>query len=70
MEKGVILAHDRIGHLPIVDLFKLADNGRLPKKYLQLKGKTTVCSSCVFVKAKRRNWCTVGHLVHFGLLLK
>ena len=55
MEKGVILAHDRIGHLPIVDLFKLADNGRLPKKYLQLKGKTIVYSSCVFAKVKRRN---------------
>ena len=55
-----MLTHDRLGHLPFVDMFKLVKNGRLPKKYLQLKGKKIVCPSCVFAKAKRRNWCGGG----------
>ena len=51
-----MLTHDRLVNLPFVDMFKLAENGRLSKKYLQLKGKKIVCPSYVFAKAKRRNW--------------
>ena len=32
--EGFMLAHDRLGYLPFVDMFKLAENGRLLKKYL------------------------------------
>ena len=55
-----MLAHDRLGHLLFVDMFTLAENGRLLKKYLQLKGRQFFCPSCDFAKAKRRNWRDCG----------
>ena len=55
-----MLSHDRLGHLPFVDMFKLAESGRLPEKYLELKGKMIICPSYLFVKAKRRAWRSCG----------
>ena len=55
-----MLSHDRLGHLSCVEMFKLAESGRLPKRYLELKEKTIVCPSCVIIKAKRRAWRSCG----------
>ena len=32
------------------------DRDRLTKKFLELKGKTIVCPSCIFAKVKHRAW--------------
>ena len=56
----VMLSHDRLGHLPFVEMFKLVHCGRLPNKFLELKGKALVYPSCVFAKTKCRAWRSRG----------
>lgn len=48
----IMLSHDRLGHLSFVDMFKLVECGRKPKKFIEMKGKTLVCPSFVFCKGK------------------
>ena len=50
--------HRRLGHLPFVDMFKLAASGTLPKSFKSLKKHRLLCPDCVFGKAKRRPWRT------------
>ena len=51
-----ILNHDKLRNLPFIKIFKLVDRDRLTKKFLELKGKTIVCPSCIFAKVKHRAW--------------
>ena len=51
-----MLSHVILGHLPFVEMFKLAKSKSLPKKYLELKGKTLVCPSYFLSKLNRRAW--------------
>ena len=50
--------HDRSGHLPIPDMFRLAEEGLAPSKFLKLKDKKLICPSCLFGKAHKRRWRT------------
>ena len=46
--------HQRSSHLLFQDMFRLAENGLAPPKFLKLKGRKLICPSCLFGKAKRR----------------
>ena len=50
-----ILNHDRLRNLPFIEMFKLVDRGRLPKKFLELKGKNDRLSFVCFRKSKAQS---------------
>ena len=51
--------HYRLDHLSFTDMFILAENNYLPKKFLKLRDSQKFkCSSCIFAQMKRRPWKT------------
>ena len=52
--------HFRLGHLSFKKMFRLCEEGHLPHRFLQLKGKRMLCPHCAFGAARRRAWRTKG----------
>jgi hypothetical protein len=52
--------HNRSGHLPFSDMFKLCKHGYFPRRFLELQKQKLICPSCTFGKCRRRPWRTRG----------
>ena len=50
--------HCRLNHLPFIHMFKLSEQGYLPKRFLLFNNNQykLYCPSCIFAKMKRRPW--------------
>lgn len=48
--------HFRLGHIPFTSMFRMAEQGYLPRRFLKLKKEKLLCSSCIFGRCKRRPW--------------
>ena len=46
--------HERLNHLPMAQMMKLAETGRLPKSFLRLKSDLPPCGACLFGRQHRR----------------
>ena len=60
--------HNTLKHLPFQAMFKLCDDGVLPKKFLRLKDQTIICPSCIISKMKRKRWRSKGDINHIRKL--
>ena len=48
--------HDVLRHMPFPVMFKLCQDGKLPKKFLALQQIKLLCPSCIFGQCKRTPW--------------
>ena len=60
--------HNRLNHLPFNKMFKLCEDGVLPKRFLKLKNQSLICPSCVISKMKRKPWRAKGGDSHIRRL--
>eukprot|EP00978_Attheya_sp_CCMP212_P006292 scaffold14257_cov69-Attheya_sp.AAC.1 len=56
--------HDRLNHMPMKQMMRLAERGQLPQKFLQLEARHPFCASCSFGQASKRNWRPKGDNNH------
>ena len=47
--------HERLNHLSMADMLRLAETGRLPKSFLKLKSDLPSCGACLFGRQHRRS---------------
>ena len=59
----LMMWHCRLNHLPFINMFKLSEQGYLPKRFLLFNNNQykLYCPSCIFAKMKRRPWRNKGH---------
>lgn len=46
--------HERLNHLPMAQMLKLAESGRLPRSFVHLKSDLPPCGACLFGRQHRR----------------
>ena len=56
LEQEFMDSHHSLQHAPFVEMFRMAEYGHLPKRFLKLKKKPPMCASCIFSAMKRRAW--------------
>ena len=60
LQQELMSWHHRLYHLPFRTIFRLADLGILPKRFLECRNKQPLCIACQFGQAHRRPWRTKG----------
>lgn len=60
LQQELMSWHHRLYHLPFRIIFRLADIGILPKRFLECRNKQPLCIACQFGQAHRRPWRTKG----------
>ena len=60
LQQELMSWHHRLYHLPFRTIFRLADLGILPKRFLECRNKKPLCIACQFGQAHRRPWRTKG----------
>ena len=60
LQQELMSWHHRLYHLPFRIMFRLADIGILPKRFLECRNKQPICIACQFGQAHRRPWRTKG----------
>ena len=56
LEQEFMDSHHSLQHAPYTEMFRLAEFGHLPKRFLRLKKKPPMCASCIFSSMKRKAW--------------
>ena len=56
LEQEFLDLHHRLFHLPYSVMFRLAEAGFLPKRFLRLKSRPPPCASCLFGSQHRTKW--------------
>ena len=56
LEQEFMDTHHSLQHAPYKEMFRLAEFGHLPKRFLRLKKKPPICASCIFSSMKRKAW--------------
>ncbi len=56
MQEEWLTLHERLWHLPFAIMFRLAQAGVLPKRFLKLRNSPPPCTSCLFGQAHRKPW--------------
>jgi hypothetical protein len=52
--------HYKMNHLPLPAMIRLAEKGKLNRKFAKLKHRLPVCMSCMFGTAHRKPWRSKG----------
>ena len=60
LQQELMSWHHRLYHLPFRTIFRLADLGMLPKRFMECRNKPPLCIACQFGQAHRRPWRTKG----------
>ena len=55
-QQDLVSLHNKMNHLPLPAMIKLAENGNIDKRFAKLKNRQPVCMSCVFGRSHRRPW--------------
>ena len=57
-QEDMMSYHYRLYYLPFPKLIIIAEQGRIPKRLAQLRGRTSICVACIFGSARKRPWQT------------
>ena len=52
-QQDLFSLHNKMNHLPLPAMIKLAENGNIDKSFAELKNRQPVCMSCVFGRSHR-----------------
>ena len=59
-QRDLMALHCKMNHLPLPAMIKLAESGRIKKRFAKLKDRLPVCMSCAFGMSHRRPWRNKG----------
>ena len=56
LEQEFMDSHHCLQHISYIDMFRMAEYGHLPKRFLKIKKNPPMCPSCIFASMKRKAW--------------
>ena len=56
LEQELMDSHHSLQHISYTDMFRMAEYGHLPKRFLKIKKNPPMCPSCIFASMKRKAW--------------